>query len=172
MTTSKYIVDIIGDIVTTMRGNGATPYYLYGHPLEVVNTLTEWTKHPVKKFAKFPIIILMQDFEERKGVEQGVNSSVSLNLVICMNTKPEYKSADRYVNTFKPVLYPLYDSFIDTIITSGYFKNVSHGVVQHTKIDRVFYGNEGNTANQFNDRIDAIEIRNLELDILNNFKNC
>jgi hypothetical protein len=169
MTASKYIVDIIEDVVDTMS---LTCYYLYGHPVEVVNTLSEWSKHPAKKVEKFPLIILMQDFEERKGTAQGINSEVSLNIVIATNTLNSYKSVDRYTNTFKAILYPLYDEFIDRVKLSGYFKDE---LLQHVKIDRVYWGKSGlygNTGNTFNDYIDAIEIQNLELKILNNFKNC
>jgi hypothetical protein len=174
MTASKYIVDIIGNVVASIR-TGETPYYLYGHPIEVVNTLSEWTKSPTLKMKKFPLIVLFQDFEEQKGKHQSINSSVSLNMVICMNTLPSYKSHDRYDATFKTVLYPLYDLFISKLATCGYFHNASESLISHVKIDRVFWGKSGlngNTANAFNDYIDAIEIKNLDLDILNQFKNC
>lgn len=170
MSSSKYIVDIIGDVVESMRLDNETPYYLYGHPTEVVNTLAEWTKAPMMKDKKFPIVILFQDFEEDKGRNMAHNSSVSLNLVICTSTKREYKSADRYENTFKPVLYPLYDLFMQKLATSGYFFDIVEGYVPHVKVDRVFWGKDGlygNTGNMFNDFIDAIEIKNLELTILN-----
>jgi hypothetical protein len=174
MTESKYIVDIFQDIVDQINDE-ITCYYLFGHPQEVVNTLSEWTKDPSKKFERFPLICLFQDFEEVKGVHQAINSKVTLNMVICMNTLPSYKSSERYTNTFKPVIYPLYDHLIMKIEDSYYFAGVGSGLVPHTKIDRVFWGKNGlygNTANHFNDYIDAIEIQNLELEILNHSNNC
>jgi len=169
MTASKYIVDIIEDVVDSMT---LECYYLYGHPVEVVNTLSEWSKHPTKKTEKFPLIMLFQDFEERKGTMQGINSEVSLNIVIATNTLNSYKSEERYTNNFKAILYPLYDEFIDRIKLSGYFEST---LFPHNKFDRVYWGKTGlygNDGNMFNDFIDAIEIQNLDLKILNNFKNC
>ena len=178
MKESKYIVDLIGEVVEQVRATyeapagyaTGSPFYLYGHPLEIANTLTEWSKNPNQKFEQFPLIILFQDFEERKGTHQGENSVVSLNMVICCNTDKHYKSNERYEKTFKTVLYPLYDLFIEALTNSGYFAQTDD-LIPHTKIDRVYYGNQANTANLFNDFIDAIEIKDLELTILNNFKN-
>jgi len=173
MSDSKYIDDLIGDVVDSMRID-ETPYYLYGHPLEVINTLSEYEKHPKMKFKKYPLIILFQDFEETKGRHQAINADVSLNLVICTNTLAKYKSAERYELNFKPVLYPLYDLFLEKLERSGYFSGAL-GNFQHVKIDRMYWGKNGlysNEGNVFNDRLDAIEIRNLELSVLNKSNNC
>jgi hypothetical protein len=180
MKESKYIVDIIGQIVESIRGTydppaglpNGSPFYLYGHPLEVINTLSEWTKNPTKKFQKFPLIILFTDIEESKGLHQGINSEVKLEVIICTATKPEYKSTERTEITFKPVLYPLYDLFIAELANSGYFME-SNDLVPHTMTPRYYWGKSGlygNTANMFNDYIDAIEIKNLQLTILNHYK--
>lgn len=174
MRQAKYIVDVIGEIVEKV--NETIPcYYLYGHPQEIVNTLSEWTKDETKKFSKFPLICLFQDFEESKGENAMINSKVSLNIVICTATEPGYKSEDRYTNTFKTILYPIYNLFMDRLAYSGMILNADPALISHTKIDRVFWGKAGlygNTSNMFNDYIDAIELQNLELEILNNFKQC
>jgi hypothetical protein len=175
MIASKYIVDIIGSVVSSMRvGTAETPYYLYGVGSEIRETLTEWTNHKTKKFSKFPLIILIQDFSEDKGQNQAVNSKVSLNIILCKDTLPSYRSADRYTNVFKPVLYPLYDLFLAKLTESGYFLDDSPGLIAHKKTDHVFWGRNGlydKAGNVFSDYIDAIEIENMELEILNYSKN-
>lgn len=171
--SAKYIVDLIGSVVDSMRID-ETPYYMYGHPLEVINTLTEYEKHPKMKLMKYPLIVLFQDFEEAKGRHQGIDSDVSLNLIICTNTLAKYKSAERYELNFKPVLYPLYDLFLEKLASCGYFSGTL-GNFQHTKIDRMYWGKNGlyaSEGNIFNDRLDAIEIKNLELSVLNKSNNC
>jgi hypothetical protein len=170
MKDAKYIVDIMTDVVELMQATTEVNF-LYGHPIEVVNTLKEWTKGREKKFSKFPLIVLFQDFEEVKGSHAAINSEVSLNLVLCTDTDPKYKSSERYEATFKPTLYPLYNLLLNKIETCGFFER-NFDLIPHVKIDRVYYGSEGNNKNIFNDYIDAIEIKNLELKILNNFKNC
>lgn len=174
MREAKYIVDIIGSVVSEV--NETIPCeYLYGHPLEITNILSSWGKDDTKKFSRFPLICLYQDFEETKGENQMINSLVSLKVVIITNTEKDYNSIERYTNTFKTVLYPLYNLFMDKLAHSGMINNSDPALIPHKKIDRLYWGKfnlYGNTGSMFNDYIDAIELQNLELEILNNFKKC
>lgn len=174
--SAPYWVDIIDEIVTDVRNDtnkpvaldSDEPFYMYGHPLEIINTLSQKDKHDTQKFNKFPLIALFQDFTETMGANQAVQSSAELNIIIAVNTSPNYTSEDRYTNTFKTVLYPLYDLFIKHIVKSKWFANVDPGLVPHNKTDRLYWGRSGlygNDANIFNDHIDAIEIENLSLEL-------
>ncbi len=92
-----------------------------------------------------------------------------------MQTSQDYTSDERYTNSFRPVLYPLYDLFIKHVINSGFFLNASSSLTLHDKIDRVFWGKQGLygvEGNIFNDHIDAIEIQNLSLDLRKTQLNC
>lgn len=171
-----YWVDVIEDIVDLVRADSTkpsvgadAPYYLYGHPRDVVNQLSMKDKHGTLKFKKFPVIILLQDFDETMGESGLIVSETSLNIIIATSTDPNYISSDRYTNTFKPILYPLYELFIEKIATSNYFLEVEQGLVPHTKTDRLFWGT--NNANTGNDYLDAIEISDLNLK-LSKTKNC
>jgi len=72
------VVDLIGDIVTSVAAKwnrpegqpALAPFYMYGHPVEIVNELQKKSKHPTGKINKFPLIALFQDFEERRGENQ------------------------------------------------------------------------------------------------------
>lgn len=178
--SAYYVVDIFETFVDAVRADYTptgydteAPFYMYGHPLEIVNIL----KHKEKgsfKFKKYPLIALFQDFEERKGENQAINTSVSLNIIIAVNTSNKYISSERYTNTFKEVLYPLYNLLIEKIASSPYVQSVE-GIIPHTKIDRVYWGKQGlygSEGNIFDDYIDAIEIQGLELDLYNNVKIC
>jgi len=175
--SAPFWVDIFDEIVTAVREDAdkpATldtdePFYMFGHPLEIINTLAKKDKHDTHKFNKYPLIALFQDFTETMGVNQAVQSAVpDLNLVICTNTSPDYTAENRYDNTFRTVLYPLYDLLIKHIVKSKWFANVDPGLVPHSKTDRLYWGRTGlygNEANIFNDHIDAIEIQNLSLEL-------
>jgi len=96
--------------------------------------------------------------------------SYSLNIVLLKLSKPEYTSEQRMVNTFKPVLYPLYKSFMDGLIESPdiFWDKGEDGDEwpDHQKTDRLFYGSAistRNTKHLLNDPVDAIEIVNLKL---------
>jgi hypothetical protein len=179
MSNAMYIVDIIGSIVDAVRADytpptifsGNAPFYMYGHPLEIINTLSQKDKHSKLKYQKYPLIALFQDFEETKGQNQAINTDVSLNIVIAVNTDKNYNSEERYTNTFKTVLYPLYDLFLEKLAASNYFA-ATQGSISHRKTDRVYWGAQGTERNIFNDYLDAIELTNLELSVYNNVKIC
>jgi hypothetical protein len=117
----------------------------------------------------FPAICLMMDFEEERNVD-GYDAKATLSMVIMVSTNPAYISEDRYAANFIPTLYPLYDLFIEKLEASTELavEKGSDELPLHTKIDRLYWGKEGlygNTANIFNDYIDAIEIKDLTLKI-------
>jgi hypothetical protein len=177
------VVDLIGDIVTKVAAKwdrpegqpALAPFYMYGHPVEIVNELQKKSKHPTGKINKFPLIALFQDFEERRGENQANEGEVSLNLIIATYTKAEYLSSQRYQVNFKPILIPIYELLLDEIVKSMYFNDISFGLIPHTKTDRVYWGKQGlygSEGNIFNDRIDAIEITDLNLKIKNHIYKC
>ena len=174
--SAPFWVDVFDEIVTNVRTDTDKPvaldtdepFYMFGHPKEIINTLSLKDKNDVQKFNKYPLIALFQDFTETVGEDQTIRSSAELNLVIVMNTSQDYTAENRYDNTFRTVLYPLYDLLIKHIEQSGWFKDVDPGLVSHDKIDRLYWGRSGlygNEGNIFNDFIDAIEIQNLQLDM-------
>jgi len=176
-----YIVDEIGAIVSatdavTFAAIGKHINYMYGHYLEIISRLQQMTSSPdvADRSSKFPLIALFQDFPEERDRSAGVYASVSLNMIIAMDTLPEYISSQRYGITFKPILYPIYTEFLNQIANPKR-KNVfieDCELISHTKIDRVFFGKEGmygGSANMFNDYLDCIEIKNLRLSFYNTY---
>ncbi len=179
--SSVYWVDIISDIVDRMRADdsnpctGDAPYYMYGHPLDVIGQLQAKDSNDVYKFRKYPVVILFQDFDEDYGESHSIKSEVTgLNVIIATSTSPDYISEQRYTNNFKPILQPLYELFVEHLIASRQFLEIGEGLVPHVKTDRLYWGRSGlygNEANIFNDYIDAIEISDLHLK-LSKFKYC
>lgn len=140
--------------------------FMHGHHSEITQVLTDLTQDIDASAGKYPLIALFQDFEEKKG-----NYFIELpaiQIIIATLTDKNYLAAERYDKTFIPVLYPIYNEFIRQIAISTYFKESSVNKIAHTKIDRLFWGKNGlygNTGNVFNDFIDAIEIKNLNLNV-------
>ena len=170
--SAPYWIDTFEDLVDSVRADtdnpcsGTAPYYMHGHPLEIIDLMNQKDTDEVYKFQKYPVIVLFQDFTEEMGQEMTVISEGTFNLIIAAETSVDYTASQRYTNTFRPTLYPLYDLLMKYIPKSGLFKNVATGMVPHSKTDRLFWGREGlygNEGNIFNDRIDAIEIENLTL---------
>jgi len=181
--SAPFWVDIIEEIVTSVRTDddkpvamaSDAPYYEYGHPKDLIRKLSQKDKHETLKYKKWPLIALLQDFKETIGENQFVQSAADLNIVIITNTLQDYYADDRYDNTFRTVLYPLYDLLIKHINQSGWFLNVDIGLVPHDKYDRLFWGRAGlygNEGNIFGDAVDAIEIQNLHLELRLIQKTC
>lgn len=166
----KPIPEIIGEVVANVRSeydpeNGLTPYYMHGHPLEIVNILSQKTNNETLKFQKYPLIALFQDFDESVT---GQRRDATLNLVICTETSLKFEATERYENTFKPVLNPLFDLFWKHL-KRCYYLNVLPDSITFDKTDRVYWGRQGlygSEGNIFDDHIDAIEISNLNLSLI------
>jgi len=161
------VVKDFESIVASMRTNTKlpdVPYYEYGHRLEIANLLTERDKTEFK-FKKYPLIALRQPFDE--VIADGM-VKVKLNFVIVTMTDVKYTTRQRYDKVIIPVLYPLFESFIQAIKNSGlYFWNSdAMDYPPMDKIDWPFWGvqyQEGVEKNIFNDPLDAIELVNVEL---------
>lgn len=163
----RKVVELVQSDYYKISGIPETPYYLYGHPIEIIDKLAKKT-NAGESFDKFPLICLFTDINEIENVTKNTRE-ITVDIVICNQTKPEYDTMERVVESFNPVLYPIYESLKKNISKGGVFQLDS----DISKTDRFFWGKNGiygNTANIFNDFIDAIEIKDLKLKILKN--NC
>lgn len=179
-----YIVDIFGSVVeavsaamlpTLQAYDSAITgvHYLHGHPVEIIETLTQRDKSDTWRYKKYPLVALFQDFPESHNGQIGIDNEATLHIVIAYSSIATYKSPERYAKKFKPVLYPIYLELMNQIVLSAKFLNYGVSTIPHIKIDRLFWGKEGlygNTGNVFNDMLDCIEIRDLKLKV--NLKNC
>ncbi|MDR1199590.1 MAG: hypothetical protein LBK94_11390 [Prevotellaceae bacterium] len=174
------VVDYVGDIVAKtsemvktvitdekIRETGV--FYQYGHIVEIdgiLNTMSQTTAQRVKKY---PAILLLQDFLEKKGTQTGIETEVNLQLLIVTGSDKDYRVSVRYERIFKPVLYPIYECLMKVLKKDGRLAN-SYGEIVHNKIDRPNISGfsilvRGQTKQLFYDCLDAIEINNLNLKI-------
>lgn len=171
---SKYLVDVFDYVVQIVREeydseSRELPYYLYGHPLEILATLSRKDKSGNWKYRKYPLIALFQDFAETKGGLESIEMAVSPRLIIADQTQRKYDSSERYTETFKPILYPLYELLLKSIADCGYFNIADYENIPHTKTDRLFWGKEGiygSEKNIFSDYLDVIDITFTNLEVL------
>lgn len=178
--TNIPVVKIIGEIINLVNSkiiatlSAFDPFivkinYQYGHPSEILETLLQYDRDPDLRKEKFPLVMLVQDFQERIAGNPGdPYPKVSLRIIIAYHTIHTYKAEQRYANTFEPVLYPIYQALINELVTTQYIREQFPQDIAHVKTDRLYwgkegvYGNEGNIANSY---LDAIEITGLQLTI-------
>lgn len=172
METYRYVYDQFSEIVTKVSTvSGITCYYQFGHPSEILDNLRAITQDPTKPDQKYPLIALFTDYEEQQGNTPGIESNVSLHLIIATLTSPHYMASERAIITFKPILEPIYDALKQCVLDSGYYQN---NRFKCRKINRFYWGKNGlydMSGNVFEDMIDAIEIQNLELSVIQ-YQNC
>lgn len=150
------------------------PYYEHGHILEISNTLNA-KNEGVYAYQKYPLIILFQDYKGSKTTsDDAIFGNVLANMAICNNTLPELKSSERYDYNFRNTLFPIYDQLLIAINEIAYFKtSPSNTPVDHDWYERPYWGSHlAQTKNMLNDYLDAIELQNVNLDILNGITQC
>lgn len=171
------IVDIFKEIVAKVSealtpefqkldANISGVHYLHGHPLEIVDTLTQRDQTKAYKFKKYPLVALFQDFPETVTADDNPLREATLNLIIAKSTISEYTSGQRYEVNLKPFLYPIYTELLKQISLHPQILSYAPERLPHTKIDRLFWGRQavyGNEGNIGNDKLDALEIQNLKL---------
>ena len=141
--------------------------FIYGHGVEIVGRLQMMQKSS-EAYRRFPVMALLMDFPETVGQASGYHAEIQVTVILATLSNQHYTTEERYEKVIIPKLYPLYDSLMNQLQRSKGFDCTNPDLVKHTKIDRPFYGREGlyaNTANIFNDVVDAIELKNLTLKV-------
>lgn len=174
MSQPVYIVDEIAAVIAkvntalTSASFGSLPiYYMYGHPREISNRLQDLTNSPTESHKKFPLVILFTDITIDKDIP-GFYGSARLRMLIANFTEPNYISEQRTELNFKPILHPIKDELINQISLSRRF--TFEDELQYSETDMYFYGSQINDKNIFGDYIDAIELKDIRINIRN--KNC
>lgn len=164
MIEPVYIVDLFDSIVRSMD---IEVNYQFGHPVEINETLVNLSKITTNP-ERFPLICLLTDINETKGERFGIDSEVSLHLIIAQLTAKNYTAAERMENNFKPTLYPIYSELLTKIARSKYFVESTPELIKHTKTDRLMWGKVGVNGSEgliFTDALDCIELTDLKLTV-------
>ena len=160
---SQIVIDAFKEVAAQVNdSHSGDVYFMYGHRKEVNQRLLEKSEDKVYKYQKYPLIVLNMPFSEDISSDRVIE--LSLNLAVMDYTDTTYISEERYEKVFAPILEPIYELLLDKIENSGEFMNI--GKPEHTRIDRLFWGTEGGQQT-FSDPLDAIELLNLKLKLLN-----
>jgi len=101
------------------------------------------------------------DFEEQRySMNNVIQLTPSPMIIIATNTQPELSMEQRRDQKFLPILYPIYDEFMNQISKSKAFGQPAN--VKHVKVDRPYWKGEGGAGNLFTDFIDAIQLKGFQ----------
>lgn len=158
--TETNILDYLQSVDSTIQ----RIHYQFGHPKMVIEELIKLHKPQANQYKKYPLIAVFEDVPERP-VASNV-ATISPRIVIAWQTQQGYTREQRDELSFKPILLPIYDEFMRQLKSSPYL--ISNYLRPGERTMRPFWGREGlygNEGNIFNDFLDCIEIRNIELTI-------
>jgi hypothetical protein len=143
---------------------GRPVYFDYGKLKEVTRKLTQLDMGVTTKDKKYPLVWLVMNYAESYGDHDGFCELDDITIMICELTDPSSYTSARMANNFEPTLYPIYDALMAELESSNYF---DHPILefQHQKIDCPYWNEDmaKGDYNQFNDFIDAIQIRRMRL---------
>jgi len=178
----KSIPEQIEEVVVSMRNLSAndaakwgiaagleSPYFFYGTPVEINRQMIERDKGSTKGKV-YPAIALR--LPANREIKNGL-ANFNLNIAILDATKKDYDAPNRYSEVVKPILYPLYELFLDRLKRFGFTWSGDMGTPPHTQRDMLHHGVEatqGNEAYIFNRPLDAVEL--ISLRINNKIKYC
>jgi hypothetical protein len=163
------IPSIIGNIVEQLSVNLATQLghsvdFLHGTWHSIEGRIIDKSTGTVTKDSTFPLICLIQVFEERFKADTEY-SDVTLTLLFCNISEPSWYSEDRYANNYLPTLYPMYAEFMQLLNESPYFVGYNVLYPEHTKVDDLHLP-EDNT-NKLPACLDGLWVRDLKLRVDN-----
>jgi hypothetical protein len=159
------VPSIIGDIVEQLSFNletelGHKVAYKHGTWKSIQGRIVDESTGTIIKDATFPLICLIQVFEEKFDADS-TYSELTLTLLFCNISEPAWYSEDRYANNYLPTLYPMYAEFMQLINESPYFVGYNELYPEHTKIDDLHLPETD--ANKLPACLDGLWIRNMKL---------
>lgn len=162
------IIDIFRDKVIPLLNEGRKEKvnFVWGDSAYIREYLLALKSSSRTAPCRFPLVGLYSPIEER--LENGRTSAL-VNLILAINTLPSYTNEQRMDVSFKGVLRPLYDEFIEAMKNSRVF-DVPYLGFNHVYVENFSFGKRGALdvdGKEIDEKIDAIEIKNLDLTLKN-----
>jgi len=163
------IIDIFKDKVIPLLNEGRElkAHFVWGDSSYIRETLLTLKKSSATAPFRYPLIGLYAPIDETIQTDGGMSASV--NVIIAVNTLPEYTNEQRLEISFKGVLRPLYEDFLNAVRGCKRFYIPYEGIIPHTYVENYSFGRRGALdvdGKEMDEKIDAIEIKNLELNFI------
>ena len=177
---SREIIEILADVVSkTSEGCIITVpdikggfrevecpeiHYVFGNASYVKLNLDELSKTLGRKL---PMIALFCPFNEQRN-SPDYYSKAKVRILIAHSTSRDWNNEQRLETSFKKVLRPIYNRFIEALKEDGRFDFGYDEHVNHEYSENYSYGRYGaytEAGEEVSEPIDAINITNLELKV-------
>ena len=166
------IIELIRDTVAAAsRMAGYDVNFIFGDSSYIREQIRVLKASPETAVSRFPLIGLYVPIDEAKD-SPDYYCKTAVSLIIATNTSREYTNEQRLEISFEGILRPLYNAFINSLKECGRF-DFGYGNPVHSYTENYSFGRRGALdvdGKELEEKIDAIEIKNLELTVKN--KNC
>lgn len=139
------------------------PFFMDGHISEISKRLKrkDESANSVLRWTKYPLVVLLQDIDFSNNKINPTRTSI--DIIIVNQTEQDYTTVQRREKNFTPILDPLYNKLIFALRDNSKFRMTNNDFNVSRKY---FWGAVPKSKNPFNDRLDAIEINNLNLELI------
>lgn len=162
------IIDTMKEICESLSEKRKSPVnYLYGDSSYIREQLLALGQSKSTAANKFPLIGLYVPFDEARDNEDYF-CKAAVNMIIATNTLEKYTNEQRRKISFVGVLRPLYDDFIRELKECRKFDHGYSDIISHIYSENYSFGRRGAIdadGKEVGEKIDAIEIKNLELTV-------
>jgi len=158
------IIDIFKEIICKVEKEyDSNVNYIHGHIDDIVAELRAY-KTQQGEAKKYPLIALLQPFNEPTSERYDISKEVELNILICSLSKMDAKPSIRYEKNFKTTIITLEELLIKYIKKSGYFE-LNYQEPSYTSID------DWGENRELSDYIDVRKLNNMKLKLRKNICN-
>jgi hypothetical protein len=171
MTDFRFFPYVFKDVMDAVRliydpANNIKPVFEFGTYLELTKV------HNLKdqnNLTKYPLVWLVWEAGENTEKWDFTNIyHISPRIFICTHTNSDYRSVQRYTENFEAILYPIWE-LIKTAMEDNQLIGTDYSR-KYQKTDHLYWGESlgfQKNKNVLFDTLDAIEIKFLELEIIN-----
>jgi hypothetical protein len=154
------IPKLIKDVVDAAAVKyGSAIHYKHGTWQHIISRITT-ENGGLNADARFPLVCLVQVFDE-KFTDDSEYSDAKLTLLICNLSDKNWYSEERYTNNYIPILYPIYEAFMEALNENPAIIGYNQRYYTHTKIDDLYLPE--NDKNKLPEILDGLWIQDLEL---------
>lgn len=134
---SVFVVDIIGSVIEKVSDElGIYINYVYGDAINIVSNLKDKDTSLTLKDTKYVLAGLYMPFVERRGTGNLLYADVTIRrFFFATLTNADDLPKDRYAKTFRPILYPVYESFLINFARDNHISSKDPNTIVHTKSD-------------------------------------
>lgn len=150
------IEDILSEVVKRVeKNNDRQLFFHYGTLREIVGNLNQLGK---ASKIKYPIIALIEPFKQRVTDE---GTKATLRILIATYTKKTLLADERLELNYKPILFPVYNAFMDELKKESKSSSLDHTIINHFEMGKESLNGYDGTI--LDDHVDAIEINDLSI---------